>query len=252
MAPHTALAFVLAQRFLDPLLPPATLAYLQPHIERAEAILGELGRSGLGAWPAKVRVLPRGQRLQPARIAPRVLEVVYEALLNGRRFEARYQPRGAAQPVNYEVNPLGLVFRDAVIYLLGTLWGYDDVKQLALHRFTAATAGTKRVRVPPDFDLDAYLASGAFAYPVCPGQAIRLVALFDAPTAQHLYETPLDEHQRLVEQRDGRVRLQASVADTSELRWWLLGFGDQVEVLKPVGLRREFGRIAQALYERYR
>ena len=33
------------------------------------------------------------------------------------------------------------------------------------------------------------------------------------------------------------LRLKAKVQDTSQLRWWLLGFGAQVEVIKPVALR---------------
>jgi len=251
MAPHTALAFVLAGRFLEPLLPRATLAYLIPHMKRAEAVLDGLGGSGLGHWPGKVRVLPRGQRLLPARVEPRVQEVSYAALLDGRRFEGRYQPRGAAQPVDYEVNPLGLVFRDAVVYLVATLWDYDDIKQLALHRFTEARESTKPVRTPEDFDLDAYFASGAFGYPVHRDRPLRLTALFAHETAQHLYETPIAEDQRLTEQPDGRVRLQATVADTSELRWWLLGFGDEVEVVKPVALRREFAKVARGMAGRY-
>jgi len=252
MEPHTALAFVLAQRFLEPLLPPATLAALAPHIARAEAVLDNLGRSGLGAWPGKVRVVPRGQRLLPAPIDPRVLEVVYAALLGGRCFDARYRPRGAAGAVDYEVNPLGLVFRDAVVYLVCTLWDYQDVKQLALHRFDGARVLDQWVQVPRGFDLDDYLASGAFAYPVTADRPVRLVALFDADAAKHLRETPLAADQRLRDEPDKRVRLRATVADTSELRWWLLGFGDQVEVVKPVAMRREFARIAGAMAKRYR
>mgnify|MGYP003324733769 CR=1 FL=1 len=35
--------------------------------------------------------------------------------------------------------------------------------------------------------------------------------------------------------------------DTSQLRWWLLGFGEQVEVIKPAHLREEFRKTAQKL-----
>jgi len=251
MAPHTALAFVLAERHLEALLPPVTLAHLVPHIERAKAVLGGLGRSGLGAWPEKVRVLPRGQRLRPAPVAAEVLDGVYAALLEGRRFAGRYRPRGAAE-TDYEVNPLGLVFRDAVVYLVATLWDYDDVKQFALHRFMAVRASDKAVRVPRGFSLDAYLASGAFGYPMNRGRQIGLAALFEADAAQHLYETPLAGDQRLTERDDGRVLLRATVGDTLELRWWLLGFGDQVEVVKPAGLRAAFARIAASMAGRYR
>lgn len=50
---------------------------------------------------------------------------------------------------------------------------------------------------------------------------------------------------------DGREKLTASVKDTLELRRWLLGFGDEVEVVAPEGLREEFVQIAQDMLRRY-
>ena len=45
--------------------------------------------------------------------------------------------------------------------------------------------------------------------------------------------------------------LTATVADTAELRWWLLGFGDGVEVLGPKALRREIGETASNVARMY-
>ena len=105
------------------------------------------------------------------------------------------------------------------------------------------------VNRPAGFDLDAYIASGAFGYPV--GGAIRLEALFSEGAAFHLGERPLSEDQRLEPTDDGRVLLTATVQDTSELRWWLLGFGDQVEVLAPESIREEMARIARNMDAKY-
>jgi predicted DNA-binding transcriptional regulator YafY len=41
------------------------------------------------------------------------------------------------------------------------------------------------------------------------------------------------------------------VLDTQQLRWWLLGFGDGVEVMKPAKLRREFRDMARGMAEIY-
>jgi len=42
------------------------------------------------------------------------------------------------------------------------------------------------------------------------------------------------------------------VKDTLELRWWLLGFGDKVEVLAPKALREEFSAVTQRMAVQYR
>ncbi len=250
---HTALTFALIHRHLQPLLPKSTLKYLQPYQNRAEQVLHRQSRSRLSKWPNKIRVLPRGQKLLPAEIPSRVLNVVYEGLLLEKRFTADYQPREAEKAKSYEVNPLGLVFRESVVYLVCTLWDYTDIKQLALHRLKNVTLLDTHSRKPNGFDLDAYIASGEFNYPVekRPIHPIDLKVLFDKRAAEHLYETKLSDDQKLTEQADGRVLVEATVLDTAELQWWLLGFGAGIEIVEPAEMREDFHRIAEKMASTY-
>lgn len=231
----TALTFALAERFLNHVLPPATLRLMEPHFRQARGVLDHLDQPGMAHWPEKVRIRPRGLKLLAPDVDPRVTDTVYQALLSDRRFHVRYQPREAREATRYEVNPLGLVLRDAVTYLVCTLWNYDDVVQLALHRMQDAKISDQQARRPDGFDLDAYIAAGQFAAPYS-GEMIELEVLFAADVAFHLRETRLGEDQVLTDEPDGRVRVTATVRDTGELRWWLLGFGDAVEVVRPPGL----------------
>jgi predicted DNA-binding transcriptional regulator YafY len=48
-----------------------------------------------------------------------------------------------------------------------------------------------------------------------------------------------------------RVLARATVENTAELRWWLLGFGELVEVLAPADLRDEFRMRATAMVALY-
>ena len=68
----------------------------------------------------------------------------------------------------------------------------------------------------------------------------------------HLSETPISEDQEMVKETDGSYRLKATLADTSQLRWWLLGFGAHVEILKPKSLREEFKDQSNQLFNIYR
>ena len=235
MDPTTALTFVLASRFLEQVLPRTSLGLLSPYFEHARAMLDAANPGGLAAWPDKVRILPRGLKLIGPEIDAKILDTVYGALLADRRFQCSYRPRDADEEKDYQVNPLGLVVRDAVTYLVCTLWDYDDIKQLALHRIRTAERLDTQARRPPGFDLDAYIRQGDFSMPFS-DQPIRLEALFDADAAFHLRETKLSKDQVLEDQPDGRVLVKATVQDTGELRWWLLGFGEGVEVMEPPDL----------------
>lgn len=250
MEPATALAFRLAEAYLQPLLPRSILRYLDPHFRRAGEVLAGVKSAGIGMWPEKVRVISRGPALLFPEAKPDVQETVYQALFEERRFEARYRSREATRPAEYEVNPLGLVFRQGLIYLVCTLAEFEDIRQLALHRMSSARLLDSRRRAPAGFDLDKYIEQGEFSYPVS-GNRIKLRALLAPGAAIHLYETRLSPDQRLKESPDGRVLLQATVLDTLELRWWLLGFGDGVEVLEPKKLRSEFQRIVSSMAGRY-
>lgn len=148
-------------------------------------------------------------------------------------------------------HPLGIVFRECVIYLVATVWEYKDPLHFALHRFKYCEPLPEDAVPPAEFDLDAYLASGTFQYAAAEGRKMKLVALFSGGAADHLAETPLSEDQVLISKKDGKMEVAATVADSSQLRWWLLGFGDYVEVVRPKKLRMEFEKIATNLAGTY-
>lgn len=244
---HTALAFRLADEHLRRLLPEATLVYLEPHFSLARAVLAE---TRMGAWPDKVRVLSGGPPLQPPNIEREVLETVHTALLSERRLLVRYRRRGEEQVRDYLVSPHGLVWRDAVGYLVCTAWEYDDPLQLALHRMVEARVSDQPRRVPERLSIDQMIQGRAFDFPLAQGE-IDLELLLDRAASARLREMPLDEAQILTDEGDGRVRLRARVADTTLLRAWLRGFGELCEVVAPDALRAELAAEAERLARRY-
>ncbi len=244
-----AVTFQLVEQHLRPLLPPAVLADLQPAFALAAARLAEAGPTRR-SWTDKVRVVSPTQTLRVPPIAPEVQRTLYEALLTDHQVQIRYLKPGEKSPITYEaVHPLGVVQRGAVLYLVCTFFGYTDPFLLVLHRMKTVTALEASVVRPPDFDLDAYIASGRMGFG--DGRIIRLELLLDADAARHLTETPLSEDQRLTPTPDGRVRVNATVPETEQLRWWILGFGEKAEVIKPVFLRKKLIETVRALATRY-
>lgn len=247
MDPPTALSFKLVEQHLERLMPRSSLQHLGAHFARAHEIL-EQSDGPLRSWTEKIRVIPRGQRLLEPVLQAEVLDGVYQALLEERQFKVRYRTKSGEEK-SYLVHPLGLVLRDQLAYLVCTLFDYDDILQLVLHRMQAVELLDEAAVQPAEFNLQAYIEANHFDYPE-DGQ-IDLQALFDPAAAQHLTETPLSEDQQLQKVADGRVRLSATVANTQQLRWWLLGFGDQVEVVAPASLRSTFAEIARRSAARY-
>jgi len=93
-------------------------------------------------------------------IASDVQSAVYDALLRNRRLDVEYLPRGANTSKQYELNPLGLVLKDGMFYLVCSMWDYPDARLLTLHRMNMATVMDLPCVMPDGFDLDEYIASG--------------------------------------------------------------------------------------------
>jgi len=240
MDPVTALAFDMAKSYLEPLLPKTTLNLLQPYFIRAQEVLNDETKSSLRKWPDKVKTIERGPKLQAPSIKTEVQQIIYQALLEEKTIQATYNPRGQSASKDYLIHPLGIVHRMGVVYLICTLWQYDDIKQLALHRFKAATIADEPANIRSDFSLTDYIENGQkLAYPIG-SKDINLKLLFDKTVAEHLAETPLSENQTITPQGDTKVLVTATVSDTLELQWWLQAFGDNVEVIEPLQMREKF------------
>ena len=247
----TALAFYLAEKHLEPLLPRTTIKRLEPHFRRAEEVLDQADADkGNPAWRNKVRVLHRGPGLKAPAIVSDVQSAVYDALLRNRRLAVEYYPRGVGEAKQYELNPLGLVLKDGLFYLVCSMWDYSDIRLLTLHRTNKATVMDTPCTVPDGFDLDEYIASGELDFAI--GGEIKLKARVSSQIATHLEERPLHKDQQLNDCDDGNYLLESTAQDTSELRWWILGFGDQIEILAPEELREYFCAVASNMVKTYR
>lgn len=244
----TALTFKLAETFITNLMPPSILHLLKPYFECSDNVLAGVDRKGLASWSDKVRILPRTMPLIPAEIKQETVDVIYSALLDEKQFRGRYRRRNADE-AEYILHPQGLVFRDSAIYLVATAWGYDDPRHYALHRFTSCELLDDKLKIPADFTLDNYLDKGSFQY----GDEgnIKLTVLFSKGAANHLHETPLSDDQNITVKKDGTCLITATVNDGLQLRWWLLGFGDEVEIVKPKKLREEFKEISVNMFKKY-
>lgn len=248
----TALTHELLARYLAPMLPRKLLAQLEPTFAEARQVLGHMAASPLGKWSKRIAVVPPGQQLLPPQIADGVVDIVYEALLAGRRFEVDYLPLEAGKPKRYPVNPQGLVYRLGVLYLVASLYDYDNPMQLALHRMKNARLLEEPAKALDGFDLARYIEDErAFDLPL--GRAIRLELRIAPWLARHLGECRLSRDQTVAPIRnDERFRLTATVQETEQLRWWLRSFGSAVEVTKPAALRRMMAEEAAETAHLYR
>jgi predicted DNA-binding transcriptional regulator YafY len=128
----------------------------------------------------------------------------------------------------------------------------QDPVTLALHRFSSAQMLEDRCRRPENFDLDQYLKDQPIFFPVADNaKEIELQFKMDKDAALDLEETPLTEHQEFDDSDEETVTISATVQDTQQLRWWLLSYGAQVEIIKPAAMRKYFANVTRKMSQLY-
>ncbi len=245
----TAVSFGIAEQALRFALPESVLSHLNPWSEMARDTL-KSSTAQKDVLAGSFRVLSRSYRLTPPLVRTEVQQSVYEALLGRKRLQIVYKARGAAIETGYLINPLAFVILDSTGYLICTFTGYEDVRLIALHRIIEAQVTEKKVARPSGFNLDKFISEGHLSF-LRSRLTLNLVFLMKSDVALHLNETPIAPDQLIRRVDNSWVKVTASVPDSQQLRWWLRGFGPNVEVLRPKALRREFENDVTALKSLY-
>lgn len=244
-----ALALGLLEQTLRPLLPADTLKQLQPRFKLAADKLRALsGNNQVARWADKVRVVAPTLSLLPPVVGAGIRETVQEALLKDEQIEVRYRSADADQASSLRLHPLGLVQSGVRTYLIAGVFDYPEPRLFALHRMQKVERSYQPIRKLEGFSLDKYIAAHALEFGS--GEIIRLRARVDQSLARVLGETPLSADMTIRAQR-GHLLLEASVADTWQLQWWILSQAERLRVLQPVSLRREIRRRLVAAAAQY-
>ncbi|SMN00065.1 transcriptional factor [uncultured Candidatus Thioglobus sp.] len=249
MSPDVALSFQILQAHLVQFMPPNILKQLSPYFNNANTLLSSLD-SPLNTWQHKIATLSRIQPLITPNIDAQHLAEIYNALLLERKIIATYKPLGENQK-DYEINPLGIVVVDKLLYLVCSLWQYSDIKQLALHRFVEVKVTEDKIDKPAAFILQEYIDNGNFLFPKKIDKNIDLVMQIDQYWANYLSENKLSSTQ-IIEQNGDLFIINASIKSTQQLKWWILSMGNSALVIQPKTLRNEIAKNIKELNEKYK
>jgi predicted DNA-binding transcriptional regulator YafY len=254
MSVSEALAMRLVEEtHMKKLLPATMLGGLQGVFSLAQAKLDKvetINRNHTKDWLNKVRVVPPAQPMLPPSINQEVQADIYQALLESKQIKAYYQPIGNSEPKEYVMHPLGLIMRGAVSYLVASAWDYTEVQLYALHRFSRVEILHESVKVPEGFDLDKSIEGGLAEF-ANQGVPIQLELRCKQWIANYLVETPLSTDQKVEPETDGWMRVTATVNDTWQLHWWLMGQGAGVEVCAPISLRDKLAKEIHNMQKLY-
>jgi CRISPR-associated endonuclease/helicase Cas3 len=177
--------------------------------------------------------------MMQAYIYRRVLRVTYEAA-SGAVFETDFSP--------YLLEPSAIGF---TTYAIGHSSIVQAWRTYKLERIREATLTKQEYRIPSDFPgLDILRSAWSIMWGE---QVVPIVLRFSPGVTRRVLETRWhpSEDKRPDPDQPGYLRWSAQVADTLDMLPWIRGWGSDVEVLEPAGLREALRREVRRMAEVY-
>ena len=231
-----ALTLRLLEDYIRPLVPAVMLQGLESRFSHARQKLEVLSEENPSArWLSKVASVHPAMPLLSPQLDAGVVETVQRALLEDNKLACHYYSAHSNRTADHVLNPLGLVQRGQVTYLVATADPHTDVRLFAVHRIRSARQMEQACVAPEGFSLAGYVESEAMAFGT--PTPIKLKARVSATIARIISETPLSEDMQLEGEGEERL-LTATVKDTWQLRWWALSHAGSLVVLEPEELKQ--------------
>ncbi len=214
------------------------LSSLPAHLRE---LIGELTQS------ISVRIEPRN----PLAGSKPIFELLTKAITGRKKVRIRYHSLVEGEGnISTLLSPYRILFMRRSWYVIGRSSLHRSVRTFNVGRISSAEMVAEGYRVPPRFNLDRYLGN-AWALIRERGQQFQVVVRFSKKVAHNVAEVHWHKTQKLAWNDDGTLDFTATVDGLGEIIWWILGYGDEAEVLEPPALRHEVMRRIESMRRVY-
>ncbi len=221
---------------------------------------GALGAAVTSAFDKIARVLSRdalrlldqmrdtiGVRAVGAKLQAPAAEhvtLIQKALLERRRLDMRYYSMSRDEENRRQVDPYHLTVFDGGFYLVGYCHWRKAERIFSVERVRELKMLAMHFTVRPGFSAEEFLKH---VWGIVKGEIVPMRVIFSRSVARYIRDRLWHPSQKFRELADGRLELSLRVADTLEVRRWVLGYGPDAEVTEPASIRRSLREQAEAL-----
>jgi len=242
-----ALALYLGRRFLDPLAGTYLWEAAQRAFKKVRACLGRKALDYLDKMASNLHHTTVGASdySRKAELVDELMRAIEERL----QTIVTYQSAAATEPVEYQLNPLGISYHRGSLYLVAFSQDHNELRHFKVDRIDEIEVGQLPFCVPDGFSLQEHFR-GSFGVFLGKGD-VTVKVRFLKWVARYVQEGVWHGSQRLTTERDGSVLAEFRLSSTEEIKWWILGFGKNAEVLAPESLRISMAEELAGTLEMY-
>jgi predicted DNA-binding transcriptional regulator YafY len=176
------------------------------------------------------------------------ITVLLEAILRRRRCVVEYRTPSRSESKTYDFDPYRLLFVGGGLYVVGRVPKHQGTATLAVDRLLSVVVSKTEFKTDPTFDSQKRRHD---AFRVSWQNPVNVVLRFRVDQAPYVRERVWHPTQEITELPDGGLKLAFRAGGPFEIRRWILGWGDAVQVISPGELREEMKQVlnlAASLY----
>ena len=177
-----------------------------------------------------------------------ILNRVNDAAINRKSIEIVYYTMSRKKEIRRRVDPYRIWFFNGTFYVIGLCHMRNEVRIFALDRIKMLHQTKETFEVPEDFSLEDFVGP---SFGVYQGEPVHIKVWFHPDVAGYIKEKIWHESQEIHPQDDGSIIFEADVAGTEDIRFWIMTWGSQAEVLEPASLREQIRAEAEVMVSQY-
>lgn len=182
-----------------------------------------------------------------AEIMAQYYSIILEAIQNQHVLGLRHTSFFKSHPESREVEPYHVVHIEGMWYLVAYCRLRHEFRTFAMARIQELRLLDKQFS-PQPFNINSYLK---YAWLIERGKKYDVELLFSAKQAPWIKERLWHPQQVLQEADDGKLYYKVRVTGLGEIKRWVLQYGAEVEVLKPLELRASIMREVEEMQNMY-
>ncbi|MFH1884258.1 MAG: transcriptional regulator [Planctomycetota bacterium] len=160
-----------------------------------------------------------------------------QAIVKKRKVNIRYHSLFEGAIIDVELCPYHLLYNNRAWYVLGRSSMHESVRTFKLDRIRELTTTERCFVDGENFDVYEYFGRAWSMIPE--GRICNIKLRFLPKVANNVAEVQWHSTQKVVRNSDGSATVEFRVDGIGEITWWILGYGDQVQVLAPKELRKK-------------
>jgi len=225
-----ALSLKMVQTHLQNFLPSQTFEKLSALFKKSDQVLNQ--HESLAQWPYLIKEVPTSLSFKPINVNKEIIDNIYSSLLNRENLEIRYHKKDKS----YRVKPVGMLIRDCKLVLVCQYDGFENFRNLLVHRIHEAVVINKKHNVT--IDLQSYIDQQTVAVALSK-ENIRLIMNVKSYVRNLLSESTLTDTQKITPLDDIWARVEVEVPHNLELENWIQSQIQHIKIIEPVILKNK-------------